>query len=354
MRRALKDAAWELACLAGLDRRARAASAGRLLIACYHGVDDGPRAGRSWLLLHARELRRQLEHLGRHFQVLPIDEALARLWAGTLRRPTACITFDDGYRNNATHAHPILEALGLPATIYLATGLIGTERRLWTTRLELAFEQSPVRRLSLDEYGLGEVAPGPTPAAFRAARAVAAQLKRLSPAERQPRLEGLLAALERDGTDDDGAFAMMDWDEARALADRGLVTFGGHTVDHEIVSRLDDAALARQVGGSIADVAAAFAGPRAGAISRTFCYPNGGPADFDGRAGAQVRAAGGTAALSTLPGLNARGTDRWALRRLVVGADMTLGDFRARASGLHEALVARVSRAAAPSAPAPA
>ncbi|MDD3517435.1 MAG: polysaccharide deacetylase family protein [Chromatiales bacterium] len=60
------------------------------------------------------------------YSVLRLDDALDAL-AG--RRPlpprAVVITFDDGYENFYTHAWPVLERHGFPATVYLIAGMLG-------------------------------------------------------------------------------------------------------------------------------------------------------------------------------------------------------------------------------------
>jgi len=65
---------------------------------------------------------------GRFFNVIPLSELLRRLEAGVELAACLAITFDDGYRGNATIAAPILECYGQRACFFVTTGFIGTDQ----------------------------------------------------------------------------------------------------------------------------------------------------------------------------------------------------------------------------------
>ena len=60
----------------------------------------------------------------RHFNVIPLIQAVERLQSGVLPARALAITFDDGYANNEQIAAPILKKLGLPATFFIATAYL--------------------------------------------------------------------------------------------------------------------------------------------------------------------------------------------------------------------------------------
>lgn len=318
----------------GLHHVGRVAQRRRLLIVCYHGVraDDDPE--RQWLLLPRREFADQIAYLAAHYECLPIDTALERLWAGELREPTACVTFDDGYRNNRTIALPILEQHRVPATIYLATGLIGTSELLWTTTIELAFRTTRVDSLDLAPLGISTERTPLGDARSRRAigKRVVEALKLRPVAERRELMAAMLRSL--DASANAAAFpqyALMDWNDVATVAQSKLVTFGGHTVHHEIVSRLDDATLHDEIAGSVAAVREHVAG----AVSHTFAYPNGRPEDIDDRATRVLASVGCSAAVTTTEGLNAGSEPRMRLRRAVIGGDATMSGFAAQAAAVR-------------------
>lgn len=59
-----------------------------------------------------------------------------------------CVTFDDGYRDNLEEAVPVLEELGIPATIFIATAIVdGTATFDWYDRPPPALSWSEVEEL---------------------------------------------------------------------------------------------------------------------------------------------------------------------------------------------------------------
>lgn len=77
----------------------------------------------------------QLAELRREREVMSLVEFGRLLAARRLPKRATAITFDDGYVCNARVAAPILRAHGHPATFFLTTGAISTEREFWWDEL---------------------------------------------------------------------------------------------------------------------------------------------------------------------------------------------------------------------------
>ncbi|MGH9414798.1 MAG: polysaccharide deacetylase family protein [Terriglobales bacterium] len=95
-----------------------------------------------------------------HYEILTLDCLLARLAHGDAApRPSLCITFDDGYADNAEIAAEILDRLDLSATFFITSAAIGNPNQFpWDRHLAappplMRWEQ--VRALHAAGFGIG-------------------------------------------------------------------------------------------------------------------------------------------------------------------------------------------------------
>jgi peptidoglycan/xylan/chitin deacetylase (PgdA/CDA1 family) len=66
---------------------------------------------------------------------LSMGDFVSRLDDGTLPPQAVAVTFDDGYVDNLLAAKPVLEELGIPATVFLPTGFVGKQEEYWWDEL---------------------------------------------------------------------------------------------------------------------------------------------------------------------------------------------------------------------------
>ena len=248
----------------------------------------------------------RMEHIARHYVVLTVEELTERLQRGRLPRRAVALAFDDGYRDNLTHAAPILARYGLPATIFVATGYIGTPELPWFDRLALAVKAATRPDLPLTAERILPL--GSTPARLQALDEALRHLKRLPDEERRRQLEPLIAAL-RPGAPERPKRFMLTWDEVDALRGLGF-SIGAHTVSHPILSRVSPDQAWQEIHGSKLAIEKAL-----GASPRAFAYPNGGPDHYNETVTRLVGQAGFTCAVTTRRGLNTPSTPTLELRR---------------------------------------
>jgi peptidoglycan/xylan/chitin deacetylase (PgdA/CDA1 family) len=95
----------------------------RLLILCYHSVSlEQEHLWNPSLFFHPDVFERRLDLLLAHgCNVLPLSEALERLYSRTLPPRSVVLTFDDGTCDFAGLVAPLLHARSLPATLFLTS-----------------------------------------------------------------------------------------------------------------------------------------------------------------------------------------------------------------------------------------
>jgi peptidoglycan/xylan/chitin deacetylase (PgdA/CDA1 family) len=95
----------------------------RLLILGYHGISiDDEHLWNKTLFMPQCLFRERMDVLRREgCTVLPLEEAIQRLYSGELPHKSVALTFDDGMQDFTLRALPVLEEFGYPAAVYLTT-----------------------------------------------------------------------------------------------------------------------------------------------------------------------------------------------------------------------------------------
>jgi len=285
-----------------LRPRKRCATHARILY--YHRVNDDNDP--FFPAISTRLFEAEMRYVSRNYRVVSMSELLDRL-AGQDNEPVLAITFDDGYRDNYERAFPVLKRYGLPATIFLTTGSMDTGEPLWFERLALAMKKTSREFLELEIEPMERIWLR-TPAERLDANArVFSVLRSLPDAERRQVLADVLRSLAV--VDDERRRKMLTWDDVR-LMQAHRITFGGHTVNHPFLSRLDSDEFRWEVSECKRRIEEEVQSP-----ADYLAYPNGREEDFGRANKALVRQAGYRAAVTTIWGVNTNATDRFELRR---------------------------------------
>jgi peptidoglycan/xylan/chitin deacetylase (PgdA/CDA1 family) len=240
-----------------------------------------------------RSFERQMAFLAARRRVVALCQLVEDLAAGrTPPAGTVCITFDDGYRDNLTVAAPILDRYRLPATLFLATGLVARGEMQWSDRLHWLGPQSH--------------------------KSLHGRLLEASHAERMRLLDQFQARETPERL-------MLDWDGVRELRRRyPFFEIGGHTRDHLDLTRHPGEARA-QIDGCAADLRREL-----GVEARHFSFPYGRWCPETRRA--VIRAGWRSAVVTDARGRIGPATDRYAMPR--VAAPRSTMHLRLRMLGL--------------------
>jgi peptidoglycan/xylan/chitin deacetylase (PgdA/CDA1 family) len=267
----------------------------------------------------------QVAFLKAHYTLVSLSHLLSCWRQGRLPdiQQYAVITFDDGWRDNYQNAYPILRRYQAPATIFLPTAYIGTNRWFWTDRLAALI--GPCGKMDRTQYeAIGRLlAPfhiswppyrGDRSVLLDEMDAIIESLKAV-PSEAVEALIGrLCAVLDRPDPSESGERPFLNWEEVAEMSQQGI-SFGAHSHSHRILTALPPDAVWEELTTSLRTLQ-----ERAVQALPVFCYPNGNATDqirgWVKEAGYQA-AIGGGGVEGTVP------SDLFNLRRIGIHNDVS-------------------------------
>jgi peptidoglycan/xylan/chitin deacetylase (PgdA/CDA1 family) len=294
----------------GLTKLARWRLQGQGVVLTFHGLyantatsgmlDDS-------LNLPLSTFRAVCRHLAATYKVMPLAEMMRQLNTGqALPRGAVAITFDDGLGSNYHLAFPLLKELGLPATIFLATGFLDGTHPLWFQEVDAIFRARGASKAELYQT-------------FR-------HLKTLP----DPEMRAQIAKMGPPAAGSPPAASLpMTWDEVREMKSSGLIDFGGHTHTHSILGRCTVEQQAEEIRKCRERIKSEL-----GSAPTLFAYTNGGPPDFTEDTQRLLAEHGFESAFTMMPARLTAASARFALPRY--GNPTSVMETNATASGAFE------------------
>ena len=296
---------------------------GKVIILTYHRVVSKKELDAEYIqpgmYVTAETFAMQMQFIKQYFSVISFAELL-RLWseqAWNAEQRYCVVTFDDGWLDNYVYALPVLKRNALPATVFLPTTFVGTDRWFWPEQISWLCRHPALREederhrvagmLQKNHPWLGAPAllAGDADAIIEGCKAAG-----------QDQIDGFIAGwtkqlgvvLPRDRQ-------VINWAEAREMSDAGVL-FGSHSATHRILTRLDSHEVLREVEGSWKTLR-----EKTIATVPVFCYPNG---NWSAEVERSVEAAGYAAATTTEFGYEDRvPSRRFGLKRINIHNDVT-------------------------------
>ncbi|MCS6285456.1 MAG: polysaccharide deacetylase family protein [Nitrospira sp.] len=261
----------------------------------------------------------QMAMLKQRFNVLSVEEFADRMERKIPFDDASCLlTFDDGWRDNFSHALPILQRYGLPAVVFLPVKFIGGRRIFWQehlthltlkavkqARCEPGCRERLRKLLALADLDSMLDLPDHDPrlAIMEAVR----RQKRLATSVIETTIASLASELDLRGDDHESLDGFLDWEQVKSMARQGIA-FGGHGGEHRILTFVSLSEAQDEIR-SAKDVIA-------GHLQETvpiFSYPNG---NWSPDVAKLVEKAGYRLAFTTEPGFVSCEDNRFTVRRI--------------------------------------
>ncbi len=257
--------------------------------------------------------------------VVTIDEACARLSEATPHR-FVNLSFNGSYRDIMISAQPVLARHRVPFTVYVPSAFPDGIAEPWWLALEAAI--APHERISLViDRKERHFAVADADSKTQLYDYLYRVMRGLSPADLSQTMDDLctrygvdMRALARDNA--------ITWDDVLKLAADPLVTIGSATVNHPVLTTLDQDTARRDITMGRLVLETALRRP-----VRHFAFPFGDRASFTPDHVGLVREARFTSAVTATPAVLDARSDLHKLPRLVWNNDMTLRGLRARLAG---------------------
>ncbi len=210
------------------------ASKGRYLILGYHRIKNpsGDRYIEPGMYVKPVVFKKQMKILGEYFEIVSLEEVCKKI--PSKRKPSCVLTFDDGWNDFYTNAYPVLKKYQYPATVFLPTDYIGSNKMLWTDAFADLMIKKKFDTGFLSEYFKDELTRKKLNKRFNRNNLhdLINLVKTYSIEHNQEIIKNIL---QENDLINERRSDFLTWEQVFEMEESGLIGFGSHTSQHVIL-----------------------------------------------------------------------------------------------------------------------
>jgi peptidoglycan/xylan/chitin deacetylase (PgdA/CDA1 family) len=279
----------------------------------------------SEIVVYQETFEKQMLFLSNHYHVISLDDFInAKKYKKDIPPKTAVITFDDGWEDTYLYAFPVLNKFNLPATIFLTTGFIGTDRIFWQEKIIFLTDRLLTVPGILKDCFLSNnlVDFGPLidnlVTGVNISETRLALITRLKQAE-EAVIEGLIDSLTSacgysEFLSRENSF--LNWQQIDEMKG-SLISFGSHGINHRLLDMCTEDVIKEEM-----RLSKDMIEDKSGMPVRNFAYPNG---NYNEKITGLLKKSDYSSGVTVEEGLNTLNTDSYRLRRINICEGRFLG-----------------------------
>lgn len=243
-------------------------------------------------------LRSYFSYLKKHnYHVVSLTSYIKALLCKESTYKQVIFTVDDGYRDFYLNGYEAFKEFNYPATIFLTTDFIEQKLFFWWDAIKFACMTTKKKKVALPEIGLGSVDLNSKDQKKKIVDLVVDRCKKMGNSDKLSFIDSLAKRLDVNFSGQPkGKNEPLSWDQIKEMKEH-KIEFYPHTKTHPIMSRVPTYQVQEEL-----EIPKKLLEKKLGINANIFCYPNGGPEDFDERTISALKALDYIAAVTGLPG----------------------------------------------------
>ncbi len=246
-----------------------------MIFLCYHGVTSlKSKNVENYSKKHIdkKKFIKQMKFLKKNYNMISIDDIYHHIKNRIpFSKKDVAISFDDGFKNNFTIAAPILNKLKIPAIFYICPKSISKKKMFWVDQIETCIDKCKKSKIKINSLSSKNIYLNNIKKKISLIKKIKKICKNLNIKKKDDMIKILkkVTSVEPDIKSSKN-YELADWKIIKRISKNNLFTLGGHSLEHDILTKMNMKELDNNITKTIAIIK-----NKTGVNIEHFSYPEG-------------------------------------------------------------------------------